>query len=426
MFSLDWSQLQHALWFQLGVVTLFGFLTGLEIREYRRRFSEEEPQLYLGSTRTYTFIALTGWLLHLLNPVSFYGGLAALTLLYALLYWRQLAQGHTSLITFIIALLVYHYGVLAASYPLWLLVAVFVAIVFLLSMREQIRKVSSTLAPEEIFTLAKLLLLSAVILPLLPDQPVAEWLPVSPFKIWLAVVVVSAISYFGYVAQRYFFPNQGVLVTALFGGIYSSTATTVVLAKESRDAPRPYYRWSGGIVLATAMMYVRLWVIAAIFQWQIALLLAGPLAVLAVISAAVGGFFLWRERRMRKVGVAFDKDHYNPLDLKIAFTFAALFVLMMAITHFVSAHYGSTGLNTLALIVGFTDVDPFVLSLLTGEFKAPLHELAMAILIAAGSNDLLKAFYAAWFAEKHTAVHSAVALTLIGLTTLAVAWAVFG
>ncbi|HIQ40980.1 MAG TPA: DUF4010 domain-containing protein [Sulfurivirga caldicuralii] len=259
-------------------------------------------------------------MLALLSPWSFYIGLVALTLLYALLYWTQLKHNQTSIITLLIALLVYHYGLLIQQFPLWLLVAVFVAIVFLLHMRKQIVQISKKLAPQELFTLAKLLLLSAVILPLLPDKQVIDWLSIIPFKIWLAVVVVSAISYFGYVAQRYFFREQGVLITAIFGGIYSSTATTVVLAKQSKDEPQPYYRLSGGIVLATNMMYLRLWAIAAIFQWQIAKMLAFPMFVLAALSDMIALLLLRREHRHHAQSIPFEDNHYNPLDLKVALT----------------------------------------------------------------------------------------------------------
>ena len=245
-----------------------------------------------------------------------------------------------------------------------------------------------------------------------------DWLPVTPFKIWLAVVVVSAISYFGYVAQRYFFREQGVLVTAIFGGIYSSTATTVVLAKQSRDDPRPHYRISGGIILATTMMYLRLWAIAAIFQWQIAKLLILPMFSLAGLSGLIALILLRQERRLPARHVPFEDDHYNPLDLKIAFTFAALFVVMAVLTDWVSHTFGSAGLNVLSLIVGFTDIDPFVLSLLTGQFKADALTLAGAIVIAAGANNFLKAVYALWFGHRDTGRISALWLSVLGLVTI--------
>ncbi len=419
------SHLQHELWFQLLLVLIFGFLTGLEVREYRRNYGKEEPQLYLGSTRTYTFIALTGWVLYKLTPISFYIGLGALTLLYALLYWRQLRLSLTSMFTFIIAVLVYHYGMLVDKYPLWLLVAVFVALVFLLHMREQFVRVSRALAPEEIFTLAKLLLLSAVILPLLPDHQVASWLPVTPFKVWLAVVVVSAISYLGYVAQRYLFPDKGVLITALFGGIYSSTATTVVLARQSNQLPRPYRKWAAGIVLATGMMYLRLIAIAALFDVAIARLIAVPLALMALLAFVVTGGLLWMERRDGFNPIVFDEHHINPLELKVAFIFAGLFVLMAVITQLVTQHFGEMGLSILSLVVGFTDIDPFVLSILNGQFHASTAQLASAIVIAAGSNNLLKAAYAIWFGHRDTGLLSALWLGILGLLTILIGFMLF-
>jgi len=232
-------------------------------------------------------------------------------------------------------------------------------------------------------------------------------------------VVVSTISYMGYVAQRYFFKEKGVLVTALFGGLYSSTATTVVLARQSKAQPRPYYRWSTGVVLATGMMYLRLLAIAAIFQWQIAVLLALPMIVLAAVAWMISLMLTKKELRKGAESVPFVEEHHaNPLDLKIAFTFAGLFILMTALTDWVSHTFGSAGLSILALIVGFTDIDPFVLSLLTGQFKADVVTLAQAVLIAAGSNNFLKAVYALWLGEKRMGRVSALWLSVLGLLTI--------
>ena len=418
MLDFTLPDLAHTLWLQLILVLLFGFLTGLEMREYRQNFGQDEPQFYLGTIRTYTLIALIGWLLNLLSPWSFYMGLGALTVLYTLMYHRQLKLNQTSIIPFLIVLLVYHYGPLLQAFPLWLLTAIFVAIVFLLHMREQIAQMSEALAPQEIFTLAKLLLLSAVILPLLPQDSVADWLPVSPFKIWLAAVVVSTISYLGYVAQRYFFPHNGILITALFGGIYSSTVTTVVLAKQSGTHPQAAIRWSAGILLATTMMYVRLWAIAAIFRMDIARLLLPSMLFLALLSLLMTLLLWLRPYHDGRPEIPFDSHQHNPLELKTALTFALLFAFMAVLTDQVSHTFGNAGLTVLSLIVGFTDIDPFVLALLTGQFRADTPQLASAILLAAGANNLLKALYALWFGERQTGRLSALGLTTLGALTI--------
>jgi len=113
----------------------------------------------------------------------------------------------------------------------------------------------------------------------------------------------------------------------------------------------------------------------------------------------------------------------NPLELGTAFLFAALFVLMMAVTHFVISHYGEGGLRMLSFAVDFTDIDPFILSLLTGKYAIAEHELISAIMIAVGSNNLLKALYALWFGGWKGGSRSAFWVGILGVVTIG--WALY-
>ena len=114
-----------------------------------------------------------------------------------------------------------------------------------------------------------------------------------------------------------------------------------------------------------------------------------------------------------------ETDDTNPLELGTAFVFAALFVIMIAVTQFVTQHYGSAGLKVLSFAVGFTDIDPFILSLLTGKYSVTHQEIYAAILIAAGSNNLLKALYALWFGKWKMSAPSFVWLGILGVATIA-------
>jgi uncharacterized membrane protein (DUF4010 family) len=108
----------------------------------------------------------------------------------------------------------------------------------------------------------------------------------------------------------------------------------------------------------------------------------------------------------------------NPLELKTAFVFAFLFVAMIVATHFVTKEYGSAGLEILSFVVGFTDIDPFILSILTGKFSISNTQIITAIMIAAGSNNLLKAIYALWFGGMKNTYKSALWISLLGVVTI--------
>ncbi|MFB1032935.1 MAG: DUF4010 domain-containing protein, partial [Aliarcobacter cryaerophilus] len=111
-----------------------------------------------------------------------------------------------------------------------------------------------------------------------------------------------------------------------------------------------------------------------------------------------------------------ETEDRNPLELGTAFVFAILFIVTMFITNFVVNNYGTTGLNILSFIIGMTDIDPFILALLTGKYNIDAVAVASAMLIATGSNNILKALYAVWFGKKK-AVSSAFWLIILELIT---------
>ncbi len=389
------------------MTSAFGFLIGLEVRAYRQ--AEEG----FGGVATYTLTAVAGYLFYRIDPETLWPYTAVLAGLFGLyaLYYRARLESGISL--FLVLLCVYALGPLSVIAPVWLVSAVFVLLVFLLSSRRAIGRLMRLVNLYEFETLGKMVLLSAVILPLLPDHKLWAFLPLSPFKIWLAVVVISAISYGGYLAQKYLFPGKGYLVTGLIGGTYSSTATTVVLARKARQSAS--CEPEAGMVAATAVMYLRLMAVALLFNVGVGKSLALPFLSLSAVGFVVA-FLLYRRGGDRREPMAFvDK---NPLELGTALLFALLFVVMMGLTHYVIAHYGTAGLKTLSFLVGFTDIDPFVLSLLTGKYGVHTGEITGAVMISAGGNNLLKALYALWFGGVKETWRAALAIAVLGLATI--------
>jgi uncharacterized membrane protein (DUF4010 family) len=174
----------------------------------------------------------------------------------------------------------------------------------------------------------------------------------------------------------------------------------------------------GGIIEATSMMYLRLIVVAAIFNKSIAKEILVPFSLFAAIGFVVSLLFL-RHNQKDTEGAAFvDK---NPLELGTALLFALLFVVMMSLTSYITNHYGLHGLQILSFVTGLTDIDPFILSLLTGKYSVTESQIVSAILIAAGSNNLLKGVYALWFGGVKKSYRSALVVILLGIGTIA--WA---
>ena len=414
------DQFLHAPWLQLIIVVVAGFLIGLEIKTYRVRHDESKE---IGSVRTYAFIALMSYVFARADIYLYIVGYLALLAHFLIFYYFKLKSSRTGILLFLLTSLVYSFGLIVVKFSIWFLIIVFVAIVFISNLNKRLEKFYTRFDEHEIETFAKVLLLSAVILPLLPHKEISSFIPVSFFKVWLAVVVVSLFSYVGYVLKKYFFKETGYLLTGILGGIYSSTATTIVLAKKASKS-KNHYLLSSSIVIATALMYLRLLGIAYVFNFKIASNLLLPFGVLALLSAAVALILFYRSQAQQKNDTQEPNKDSNPLELGTAFLFAFLFIAMATLTHFVLQNYGNIGLNILSFIVGFTDIDPFVLSILSSKFDVSIAQASTAILIATGSNNILKAIYAYAFSKNKTGLISGAALIVLGAITIAVGFIV--
>jgi uncharacterized membrane protein (DUF4010 family) len=256
-----------------------------------------------------------------------------------------------------------------------------------------------------------------VILPALPNQEFSQF-HINPFKTWLVVVAISAISYASYVLQKVTKGQGGVVLAALLGGAYSSTVTTVVMAKRAKLEQHPHL-FAGGILIACGVMYLRLAALLAMFSRQLLSLLWIPLVGLAVL--AVGGGWLWT-RRADKSAQAIQREFEpkNPLELLTALMFAGLFLAMLIATQLAVTYLGKGGVDTLAAIMGVSDVDPFIMGLTQAAGTlTPLKVAAGAILIAASSNNVAKGIYAYSLADRKTGVQSLAFLA--GLAALGLA-----
>ncbi|MEO1927615.1 MAG: DUF4010 domain-containing protein [Nautiliaceae bacterium] len=370
------------------ITVVFSFLIGLEIKAYKEIKSEE---FFIGSTRTYTFLGIIGFLFFKINLNLYITGFIGFTLLFSLFYYKQLQSNKSSIIIYLIAAIVYSLGPLSVEYNIWFPALIFVLVVFILNSKKKIQKIITQIELEEFETLGKFILLSGVILPLLPDKKIA-FIDISPFKIWLAVVVISGISYGSYILQKYLFKNKGYLITGILGGLYSSTATTVVLSKKAQTNSLIL---TSAIIIATAMMYLRILTIAFIFNHQTAAKMA-PFYILFAIALIFIAFLFYKKDTTSNY-----INDQNPLELQTAFIFASLFVAMIVITKYVTTHYGNTGLQILSFLIGFTDIDPYILSLLTCKYSISQQTILKAIFIATGSNNILKALYAIYFGKKN-------------------------
>ena len=382
------------------VFTLFlSFLIGLEREEHKATIDK----YVFGGIRTYPLIGLLGYSMNLLSgaqllPLTI--GFAVIASFLWLSYKHKLETADSAGVTTEISgLTTYVIGALVSQEHFWIAGTLGVLSVLLLELKTFLEGLSRRVPSQQIFTFTKFLFLTVVILPVVPNRDIGPY-GINPFKTWLVVTAVSAISYGSYILQIVTKGRGGLLLLALLGGAYSSTLTTIVLAKRAKEAGHSPRCFSGSILLACGVMYLRLAGLIAIFNWRLFLRIALPLLVLAGIGMVAG--WLW-SRSSPKESADLTQDYVanNPLELWVALLFGSIFVVMIVLTHWSIAHLGNRGLELLAAIMGVTDVDPFVLSLTqSAGTVAPAALAATAILIATASNNIIKAFYAFGFADR--------------------------
>jgi uncharacterized membrane protein (DUF4010 family) len=388
--------------FKLSTVLFLSFLIGLEREEHKIN-----KGYAFGGVRTYPLIGLLGYSMAFLSqnqvlPVAI--GLAVIGGFMMLSYWHKMASsqrvGLTSemagLATYIVGALVYHEH-------FWVASSLAIASLILLELKSFLEGLAYRFSEEDILTFTKFLFLTIVVLPILPNQNFTIF-ELNPFKTWLVVVAVGTISYSSFLLQRVIEGKGGITLVALLGGAYSSTITTVALAKKSSlDSPNSA-SYVGGMIIAAGMMYLRLALLVKIFNSGLVKQLIIPFMVLG-ITGIVGGLLVSSKKKSTVNPDALRSTHPqgNPLELKAAFSFALLFVIITIITNYTITYFGSKGVYSLAAIMGITDVDPFILSLTQSAGKSvPLTVASISILIAAASNNAVKGLYALIFSDRQT------------------------
>jgi uncharacterized membrane protein (DUF4010 family) len=402
------------------IVLALSFLIGLEREEHKA-----EGDYSFGGVRTFPLIGLVGYAVALLSkdqlvPLSIgfavVGAFLLMSYRYRLSSCGQALAEAPGVTTEISGLTTYVLGALVANGYFWIAATIAVLSLFLLELKGVLEGLSKRLAPHEILTFTKFLALTAVVLPTLPNTRFTQF-GLNPFKTWLLVVAVCGISYGSYVLLALTRQRNGVLLSGVLGGAYSSTATTVALAKKA-SLQKAAHLFSGGILVASAMMYLRVTVLVMLFNRTLLHKLAAPLLILGCVAALTG--WLWaRLQQHTPMETRSEFQPRNPLELRSAILFAVLFLAVLVVSRLVITHFGNTGIYGLASLIGLIDVDAFILGMTqsAGAFT-PGSLAANSILIAIASNNVAKGFYAYAFADRRTGLQSLGLLTGLAAVSL--------
>jgi uncharacterized membrane protein (DUF4010 family) len=378
----------------LLVSASLGALLGLE----RQWSSERENPAVntIAGARTFALWALIGclcaWLAKTQHSAFFVVGFAGMLVFLALFLWQRsrlehdlgLTTGAVGLTTYLIGGMVFW----GHSRPAVILT---VSLVILLASKEWVHGLSRKFTKADVYQALQFAAVTGIVLPLVPDHDYGPYGAFNPWTIWLMVVLVSGLGFFGYVAVRIFGEDRGIPFTGLLGGLASSTATTLAMSRQSRAWPETGTLCALAVVLACTVMLVRVAVLVGVISWPV-LLHVAPWLVFIALPGLIFTLWSWKHFSHPHPASMEAREVRNPLNLRIAIQFAILYALVVLLVRWANDSFGGTGVYWASFFSGLTDLDAISLSLaqLERAGNASTTEAARGLLIAAGANSLLK------------------------------------
>ncbi|ANY79999.1 hypothetical protein BB934_18655 [Microvirga ossetica] len=381
-----------SLFFRLAVALAIGLLVGLE-RGWQQR-DEAEGERTAG-LRTYTLVALLGALSAVLTShtdaaflaLSFLGFSLAFT---AFSWLEAKAEGNFSVTGVVAGLITFALGAYAVLGELQVAIAAGVVVTLILALKRPLHQWLRRLTWLEIRSALILLAMTFLALPLLPDRTVDPWDSVNPSEIWLLAIIIAAVSFAGYIAVKIMGSQAGVALAALAGGLASSTATTLTLARMAREHPDASPLLAGGILLSGSVMVARVLVVASALNRELLLPLAWPLGAAGLVMIATAGLLFFTHGRGRSEHPQLSMK--SPFELGTALKLAGLITVISLLAKVISTSVGNAGITVLAILSGIADVDAITLSLARlANNGIGLATAALGIGIAAAVNTVVKA-----------------------------------
>jgi uncharacterized membrane protein (DUF4010 family) len=222
----------------------------------------------------------------------------------------------------------------------------------------------------------------------LPNRTYGLFAVLNPRNIWWMVVLIVGISLGGYIAYKFLGQRAGIVLGGIFGGMVSSTATTVSYSKRAAASPGAVGPAAIVITIASAVVFARMLLEIATVAPSL-LPAAAPWLMALLILSVVGAFWLWLRS---------GKDHEempeqeNPSELKSALLFGLIYAVVLFVVAAAKERYGNRGLYVVAGLSGLTDVDAITLSTaqLVNAGRLNAEDGWRLVVVAAVSNLIFK------------------------------------
>ncbi len=375
---------------RLALSLAIGFLVGVE-RGWKQRADAEGERV--AGLRTFALAGLLGGIAGLLAPLSI-GISAALAVAFPvgfiLFQFGRATPGDNSATSAIAGIVVFGLGAYATLGEPMLAAAAGVAVAAILAFKQGLHAWLGKITWSEIRSAILILVATFIILPFMPAGPIDPWGVFDPRSLWLLTIAIAVASFGGYVALRVLGPGAGLAASALIGGLVSSTAVTIDLARRAQASEVHPATAAAGALLAAMSSIARIATVAGILSTDLLARLWGPLTT-ALIVLAAGAFLLTRTRRADPAPSRFETVR-SPMDIISVARFAGILGALTIAANLASRTFGHAGVSAFAATAGLVDVDAVALSM--GNLLAqdlPVSHAAEAMGIALASNQVFKA-----------------------------------
>ncbi|MDF4204318.1 MgtC/SapB family protein [Maribacter sp. SA7] len=298
-------------------------------------------------------------------------------------------------------------------------VATAVIIVTLLSLKTRFHTVIRNITSDELFGLIKFSIIALLILPFLPNNNYGPNELINPFEIGSIIVIVSFLNFIGYFLVKFVGSKKGILLTAILGGLISSTAVTWSYASRSVESPELSRKYAAGIIIASAIMFPRLALLVYIFNTALFKYVAIPFAIFSILCLTVSLLLIREDTNKPDTNIKLG----NPMNLLNAIWFGVIYVVILFAVFYSNKFFGESGLYYSALIAGLADTDAITISLAKFASDAEKIKLASSVIVTAVmSNMLVKLGISVFKGSKITG--KLVGYTFVGIIVIGILYAV--
>lgn len=391
-----------------------GLLIGLE-REHAALPRKVKP---FAGMRTFTLVILLAFLTMALNflvspwilPITLSGIFVLIGLSY-FISAKDTAGGTTEISVF----LAFFLGILTFLGFIELALAITMIVVGILSSKIRLQNFVGKITTSELFAVIRFGVIALLIFPFLPDEAIDPDGVINLREVGLVVLLTSGLNFAGYIMMRIFGKEYGILLTGIVGGIISSTMVTWIFSKKSKEQPLLSSNCTSAIMAAATVMVLRILAWVFVFNKSLFKLLLIPGGIIFLTSLATMLYFHYRQAKVKDHDVEMPLG--NPLNLRTALFFAALYTSILFIINLSSEHLGSSGIYLTTLIASIADVNAITISLTkfagdTLSFNTALN----AIILATLGNTVIKIGIALWAGSKELKKYVSIAYSFVFLS----------